>query len=167
VRPPERQEPADYRRAIDEVVARLGDNSTRAPATRAAEAARRLVAQLERCDLELDALSSSSGESMSDRMRAQLALLEGAMHADDETRELTELAELLRAQLDVMQRMRVRCEMLSSQRARMLNLLHGLWTQLAALREVAPRAEGEALARVDAVRAEIEAELDEKAALSV
>jgi tRNA A-37 threonylcarbamoyl transferase component Bud32 len=155
VRPPERDEPADYRRAIDELVAQLG-GATREPTVRAADSARRLVELLDRCDAELRALSLGSSAGETDHIAAQLAALEGAAHADDETREL---ADLLRAQLAVVQRMRVRCEMLASRRARLLHLLHGLWTHLAALPGLTPAAEREELARVEVVRAEIETAL--------
>ncbi|MEO6525331.1 MAG: serine/threonine-protein kinase [Gemmatimonadaceae bacterium] len=155
VRPPERHEPADYRRAIDQVVARL-DGLAREEAVRAADAAHRLVALLERCDLERHALADQSSVSMTDRIAAQLTALESAPHTDDEMREL---GALLRAQMDVVQRMRVRCEMLSSRRARLLQLLHGMWTQLAAIGDLAPGAESEAVAQLEAVRVEIEGEL--------
>jgi hypothetical protein len=156
IRPPDRDEPADYRRAIDDVVAHL-EGPAREPATRAAEAARRLVALLDRCDGELRTLSLGSGAGETDRITAQLAALESVAHADAETREL---AELLRAQLGLVHRMRMRCEMVSSRRAHLLHLLHGLWTRLAALGGLAFAAEREELARLDAVRGEIEVELD-------
>jgi serine/threonine protein kinase len=157
VRPPERDMPDDYRRAIDEAVAHVGE-SMRAPAQRAAESARRLVAELVRCDGELGSLSVGSSVAESDRIAAQLATLDGTGHASDEMRAL---AELLRAQLEIVQRMRVRCEMLSARRGRVLHLLHGLWTRLIALGEVSPPVEADELARLEAVREEVESELAE------
>jgi serine/threonine protein kinase len=155
VRPPERDEPADYLRAIDEAVSQL-EEPARARAASAANAARRLAALLDRCDAELHTLSLGSGVTETDRIGAQLAALENAGHADEETRRL---AELLRAQLEIVHRMRVRCEMLSARRARLLLLLHGLWTRLAVLGGLTPVAERAELARLDDARAEIEAEL--------
>jgi serine/threonine-protein kinase len=155
VRPPERDVPDDYRRAIDEVVAHL-DGAVRAPALRAAESARQLIAELGRCDGELRSLSRGSGVAESDRIVAQLAALDEAEHASEETRAL---GELLRAQLGIVQRMRVRCEMLSARRGHLLHLLHGLWTHLAALGGLSAGAEGDELARLDAVRDEVESEL--------
>jgi serine/threonine protein kinase len=155
VRPPERDVPDDYRRAIDEVVAHL-DGAVRVPALRAAEAARQLIAELGRCDGELRSLSLGSGVSESDRIAAQLAALEEAGRGSEETQALV---ELLRAQLGIVQRMRVRCEMLSARRGHGLHLLHGLWTRLAALSGVTPVAETDELARLDAVREEVESEL--------
>jgi hypothetical protein len=155
VRPPEREVPDDYRRAIEEVVAR-STGAIRAPAERAAESARRLIVELDRCDGELRSLSVGSGVADSDRIMAQIAALDAAGHASDETRAL---AELLRAQLGVVQRMRVRCEMLSARRGRVLHLLHGLWTRLAAMGGLSPEAEADEVARLEAVREEIESEL--------
>jgi hypothetical protein len=156
VRPPERDEPADYLRAIDEAVAHQ-EAPARAPAAAAAATARRLVTLLERCEAELRALSLGSGVSETDRIGAQLAALENTGYADEETQRLT---ALLRAQLEIVHRMRVRCEMLSAHRGRLLLLLHGLWTHLAALGGgLAPPAERTALERLDAARAEIDAEL--------
>jgi serine/threonine protein kinase len=157
VRPPERDEPADYQRAMDEVVAHL-EGAPRESAQRAADSARRLVALLDRCDVELRTLSLGSGMAETDRIVAQLGALEASGHADDETRRL---AELLRAQLEIVRRMRVRCEALSARRARLLLLLSGMWTRVAALGAgtLAPAAERVELERLDAARDEIEAEL--------
>jgi tRNA A-37 threonylcarbamoyl transferase component Bud32 len=156
VRPPEREVPSDYLRAIDEVVLQL-DAPVRPRAAQTADSARRLVALLERCDVELRAIALGSGVTETDRIAAQLATLDRAEHLDDETREL---AALLRAQLAIVQRMRVRCEMLSTRRGRLLLLLHGLWTRLAALGGLDPHEAQAELARLDEARAEIEAELD-------
>jgi Serine/threonine protein kinase len=156
-RPPERDKPEDYSRAIAEAVMRL-DQTTRASAQRAADSARRLVAELARCDEELGALSIGSNVAESDRIAAQLAALEGARHGSDETRALV---ELLRAQHEIVQRMRVRCEMLSAHRGRVLRLLHGLWTQLVALGGASPGAEADEIGRLEVVREEIDAELAE------
>jgi serine/threonine protein kinase len=161
VRPPERDMPDDYRRAIDEAVARL-TGAPRGPALRAAESARGLIAELGRCDGALRSLSLGSGVAESDRITAQLAALDGVGHPSDETRALV---ELLRAQLDIVQRMRVRCEMLSARRGRVLHLLHGLWTRLVALDGASPPAEAAELERLDALREEMESELIELRAM--
>jgi hypothetical protein len=63
---------------------------------------------------------------------------------------------LLRAQLEEMRRLQVRCELLASERARTLALLRGLWRHAAALG--APGDDADARERLAAVRAEIEAE---------
>lgn len=155
VRAPDPKVPADYRRAIAEVVAQL-PAPARASAAPAADAAGRLVALLARCDEELAGLSAASGARDADRLAAQIAALENAAHGDPETGEL---ARLLHAQLDVVHRMRVRCEMLSARRGHLLHLLHGTWTHLAALRAATPDGERDELARLDLLRRETEAEL--------
>jgi len=157
VRPPERDEPADYMRAIDEVVAHL-EGASRESAQRAAAAARRLIVLLVQCDSELRTLSLGSGMTETDRIVAQLGALESAGHADDETRRL---AELLRAQLEIVRRMRVRGETLSARRAQLLLLLSGMWSRVEAFAagSLTPAAERAAMARLDTVREEIEAEL--------
>ena len=155
VRAPEHNVPADYRRAIGEIVAHLGD-PVRVPAQLAADSASRLVALLTLCDDELGVLSLSSGVNDADRLAAQVAALEGASQVGEEAREL---ATLLRGQLAVVQRMRVRCEMLSSRRSHLMQLLHGTWSHLAMLLACEPDAVPEALHRLDALRSEIEGEL--------
>jgi hypothetical protein len=155
VRPPEPNVPADYRRAIAELVSHL-EAPARAPAEQAAAAAYRLVALLGRCDEELGVLSLASGLNDADRLGAQVAALEGAASAGGEAHEL---ATLLRAQLDVVQRMRVRCEMLASRRTHLMQLLHGTWSHLAALATSTQETVREERARLDAVRAEIEEEM--------
>jgi hypothetical protein len=161
VRPPERDGPDDYRRAIDEAVAHL-EGAVRAPALRTAELARQLIAELDRCDAELRSLSRGSGVAESDRIVAQLAALDEAEHVSEETRAL---GELLRAQLEIVQRMRVRCELLSARRGRLLHLLYGLWTRLTALGDVSSVAKADELAQLDEVRAEVESELVELRAM--
>jgi hypothetical protein len=135
------------------------DGSARESAQRAADAARRLIAMLAQCASELRTLSLGSGMAETDRIVAQLGALESAGHADDETGRL---AELLRAQLEIVRRMRVRGETLSARRAQQLLLLSGLWSRVEALAagSLTPAAERAAVARLDAVREEIEAELE-------
>jgi hypothetical protein len=151
----EPREPADYWRAMEEIASQL-DGSARESARVVAHTARRVLDLLARCDEELGALAMASGATETDRVAARLASLEEVTSPDAATREL---AELLRAQLGVMRRMQVRREMISSRRARVLRLLHGMWRQLAALRELETGAEREALAQLATVRAELEDEL--------
>ncbi|MDB4883677.1 MAG: putative serine/threonine protein kinase, partial [Gemmatimonadetes bacterium] len=155
-RAPEPREPAEYARAMDDFAAQLG-GAARESATRSARTARRVLELLERFDGELGVLAAASGTGELDRVAARLAALESATASDEAAREL---AELLRAQIAVMRRLQVRCETIASRRARVLQLLHGLWTQLAALRELETDAEREALARLESVRSELDVELD-------
>ena len=55
--------------------------------------------------------------------------------------------------------MRVRCELLTARRQRLLQLLHGLWTVLATLGEVTPGEAAGELARLEAIRTELDREL--------
>jgi tRNA A-37 threonylcarbamoyl transferase component Bud32 len=155
-RVPEPREPAEYRQSFEAIAAQL-DGPARESASRAAETARRVLDLVERCDAELGVLATASGATELDRVAARLAALEGSPTIDEATRELE---DLLRAQLAVMRRLQVRCETISSRRARVLQLLHGLWTQLATLRELEPDAERDALARLENVRAELNTEVD-------
>ena len=122
----------------------------------AADAARRLLEALDSCDTELRAVSMAGGVGQSDRIAAQIAALESANAEGDEMRDLL---QLLRAQLDLVQRMQVRCELLSSRRAHLLHLLHGTWTHVAALQNAAPDVRAESVSRLEAVRREVEMDL--------
>ena len=132
VRPPEPHEPRDFARAIDDVVSKL-DGSSREGANRASASAHRLVDVLEQCDAELRAVSMAGNSGATDRITEQIASLESNVRAGN---EMGELIRLLRAQLEVVERVRVRCEVLSSRRAHLLQLLQGLWMRVAALQEV-------------------------------
>jgi tRNA A-37 threonylcarbamoyl transferase component Bud32 len=149
------REPADYLRAIEELSGQL-DGPARAAARASADTARRVLELIERSDAELELLGATSGATEMDRVAARLAALEASPASDDATRQLV---GLLRSQLEVMRRLQVRGEMIASHRARVVQLLHGSWAQLAALRELEPTAESDALARVESLRAELDAAL--------
>jgi len=155
VRPPDSREPRDFVRAIDDIASRL-DGSTREVAIGAAAAARRLVDVVDQCDAELRAVSMAGSAGATDRLTEQIAALESSVHGNN---EMGELLRLLRAQLDVVERVRVRCEVLSSRRAHLLQLVQGLWTRLSALEGVAGDARPDALKRLAVMQSEIEAEL--------
>jgi len=143
---------AGYCRAIGELAERVQDRAR--PAVReAADVARRVLHSLERLDAELDALSMASGTRAIDHVTSQLASLEAATSGD----QMDAMIGLLRAQLEEMRRLQIRCELLAARRARTLVLLGALWRHAAALRDSG--AEQEVLDRLDAVRAEIEAAL--------
>ena len=128
VRAPDRTSPADHRRAIDELVPLL-DAALRDIGADVARAAARLAAALELCDGEVASLGGAGGAGDVDRLRAELAALEDAPSPGAERREL---AALVRRQLDVVRRMRERCELVTERRGQLMALLHGLWTQLLA-----------------------------------
>ncbi|MEO8563574.1 MAG: serine/threonine-protein kinase [bacterium] len=150
----EPDDPAGYCRAIGELAERV-DESLRGAAREAADVARRVLHSLERQDVELRALTATSGARAIDHVTTQLGSLEEA-HSDGETEALI---ALLRAQLVEMRRLQVRCELLASRRARTLQQLRGLWRQVAALSAGRDAGDRDALARLASVRAEIESEL--------
>jgi tRNA A-37 threonylcarbamoyl transferase component Bud32 len=144
----EPEDAAGYCRAIGELAERAGEPA-RGAVRDAADVARRMLPVLERMDAELDTLSAASGSRAIDHVTSQLTALEAATTGD----ELEEMIRLLRAQLDEMRRLQVRCELLSARRARLLELLRGMWRQATASDE-------ESRARLDAVRREIEREMN-------
>ena len=131
VREPDRDSPADHRRAIVELAAVLNDSAREGGARElgadVVRAADGVLAAIARSDAELAALGSSASVAEIDRLSAQLASLTRDEASGVEQREL---AELVRQQLDVMQRMRVRIEMVAQQRSQLFGLLRGLETHL-------------------------------------
>jgi hypothetical protein len=152
----EPDDPAGYCRAIGELAERVDDEG-RAAARDAADVARRVLHALERMDIELHALSAASGTRAIDHVTSQLTALEAATSGD----EMNAMIQLLRAQLEEMRRLQVHCELLAARRAHTLQLLRGLWRQVMTLRAPDDERGGDALARVAAVRAEIEESLDD------
>jgi serine/threonine-protein kinase len=156
VRPPDRDVPADHRRAIGELVAQLPPVAAELGA-RVAAAARRTTEALEICDNEIAALSAHASTGELDRLSAQLGALEATTSA-----EQRELSELLRQQLELVRRIRVRCELVSQRRTQLLNQLRGLWTQASLLHDATdagdavPRPLAE---RIEALCHEIDREL--------
>jgi hypothetical protein len=133
-RPPERDAPADHRRAIVDIV-QLLPSATRGVGGAASGYAQRLVAAIEACDADLAALSRGAGVDEVERLTARLAALESTSAPVDAQR--AELATLVRRELDVVRQMRVRCEVMSQRRTRLFTLLRGLWTQLGLLHDSA------------------------------
>jgi hypothetical protein len=159
VRPPDRDVPADHRRALGELVTQLPPAVFELGA-RIMAAARRTTDALELCDSEVASLSPHAGTGELDRLSAQLGALEGG--GTGTSAEQHELTELVRRQLEVVRRIRVRCELVSQRRTRLLNQLRGLWTQAVQLREAlevgdsVPTGLSE---RIDALCGEIDREL--------
>ena len=150
VRPPDRDAPADYPRAIDELVPLLPAAARDAGAD-AASAARLLLAAIARADHEAAALARDAGAADVDRLAAQLsALEEGAAGESDERRELR---ALVKHQLDLVHRMNARRELAARQRAQLFDLMRGLWTQLSLVHDAATCNGGAHALPVDGVRA--------------
>ena len=163
VRAPDRDAPADHRRAIGDLAPLLPETAGDVGAL-AARAAHRLLVAIEACDAEIVALAHDANAGELDRLTAQLGALERDTVAADASPERRELLALVRRQLDVVRRMRVRCELLSQRRTRLFTLMRGLWTQLCLVRDTAaddePAVSATAVARVRALCDEIARELD-------
>ena len=161
VRPPDPAVPADHRRAIAELAPLLPPPAASLGA-RAVEMARRTLAAIEACDAEVAALSRDASAGELDRLTAQVAALEEEVPSAS-LAERRELLALVRSQLSVVRRMRLRCELVSQRRTRLFTLLRGLWTQLCLVRDTAaddPLVTGTVSDRVRALSDEIGRELE-------
>ena len=134
VRPPERDVPADYRRAIEDLAPLLPADATSCGVA-ALHAARSLLAAIEDYDRQLVSLARDASAPELDRLTTRLNALDDASAPDSNERR--ELRELVRHQLDLVRRMHARHELVTEERARLLDLMRGLWTQLSVLRDAA------------------------------
>ena len=126
VRPPADDAASEHVRAITELLAR--SPGIRDSARRDVEAlTRTLGASIERLEAELAHLSREGSVTEVDRLSVQLATLEADTVDSPDHRELV---ALVRAQLDVVRRLHVRCEVVAQQRRQRLAILRGLWTAL-------------------------------------
>lgn len=154
VREPDRDSPADYLRAIRELLpmlpAETGDNGMQALAT-----AEGVLQAIELRDNELARLSRDAGPSEADRLGAQLDALRSEDAGD--TRERAELRQLVQHQLDIVRRMQNRRELVMRERASLVDLLRNLWTLVCATGESHDRDSG-ASERLRALCTEIQLE---------
>ena len=165
VRPPERDAAADHARAITELVRLLPAGATGAGAE-AARAAHRLLAAIAESDREIAALARDASAAELDRLAGQLTSLEDS--SSGEVGDRRELRELVRHQLELVRRMRGGREVACHRRARLFDLMRGLWTQLCLVHDAAagaPVTAGEPGARVRALCAEIAEELETRRAV--
>ncbi|HKH91162.1 MAG TPA: serine/threonine-protein kinase [Gemmatimonadaceae bacterium] len=132
VRAPRHDDAHDHVRAIVELAASLPPFASDL-GVEAERAARTLGVAIGDADREIAALSRHGGTSELDRLVSQL----GALESSPDSEERRELSALLQRQIDVVQRMHVRCELLTRQRARMFELTRGLWRRLALVRDAA------------------------------
>jgi hypothetical protein len=132
VRPPRVNDAADHVRAIIDLVSTLPASAAELGRD-AARAARVAGVRIVESRRDITALARHGSAADLDRLVAQLGALETA--PDDA--EARELAELLRRQIDVVQRMQLRCELLTHERARMFQLVRALWRRLVLVRDVA------------------------------
>jgi hypothetical protein len=127
VRPPDRSVPADYRRAIGDLLRLLPTNAAEV-ARPAVAMADRVLRAIEERDQQLVSLARDASAADADRLAAQLTALGDA--SPGESQERRELRQLVRHQLEVVRRMRGRYESFSQQRSHLFDMLRGLWTQL-------------------------------------
>jgi hypothetical protein len=160
VRPPDRDDAVDHRRAISEVVAQLSGSLVELRAT-VGSAAARATSAIEACDVERTWLELHAGTGVIDRLSAQLGALESAHTTSSEADELT---ELLRRELELVRRMRVRLDHVEQRRAQLLNFLRGLWRHVSIVRDAEVEARpipASALSDLTAIAREIAAVLNE------
>jgi serine/threonine-protein kinase len=134
VRPPDRDSPSDHRRAIEDVVPLLPSEAATVGAA-AAHAARFLLIAIEERDRQLVSLARDASAPELDRLTSRLSALDEAASSDSDERR--ELRDLVRHQLEVVRRMHTRHELVAEHRARLFDLMRGLWTQLSVLRDAA------------------------------
>jgi serine/threonine-protein kinase len=150
VRPPDRDSPADHRRAISDLVtllpAQAGDVGAEA-----ARIAQRLVTAIEQCDREIALIGRDAGSAELDRLESQLAALQ--VLSPDESTDRHDLRQLVQNQLQVMRRMHARGEALSHQRAHQLHLMRGLWAQLCLVRNAVSEGPAAATRDIERLRA--------------
>jgi hypothetical protein len=162
VRPPERDAPADHRRAIVDLLPLFSSAHADVAGT-AAALADRVLSAIKQRDEELELLSRDASATEFDRLAVQLASL--GDETPSENRERRELRELVRHQFDVVRRMRARFEALAQQREHLFDLLRGLWTQLRAVCDAnsgAPLRGDSSTERVRALCSEIATELEKE-----
>jgi hypothetical protein len=133
VRPPRVNDAADHARAIIDLVSTLPASAVELGRD-AERAARAAGAWIEESEREIAMLARHGSSTDLDRLVAQLGALEAEAPDDADEREL---AELLQRQIDVVQRMQLRCELLTHQRARTFQLVRALWRRLILVRDVA------------------------------
>jgi serine/threonine-protein kinase len=130
VRAPRHDDAQDHVRAIVELASALPPFASDLGLA-AQRTARMLGTAIEDADREIAALSRHGGATELDRLMSQL----GALGSSPDSPERRELAALLQRQIDVVQRMHVRCELLTRGRARMFELTRGLWRRLTLVRD--------------------------------
>jgi hypothetical protein len=127
VRAPERNTPHDHRRAIAELLA-IPPFAATELASLSRQSADRMTDAIAQADREIVTLSKAASHAEVSRLASQLATLEQDGLRSETTNPLR---DLLRQQLDVLHTMQAQCEGLAQRRAHRMELLHGLWAQLA------------------------------------
>ena len=129
VRQPDRDSPTDHLRAIEELASLLAEPNT-AMALNARDTAQLIVHAIERSDLEIASLRTTASDAEIDRLTAHAADLRATGGAG-----ASELTALVERQLELVLQMRDRRELVLRQRAKLMNLLRGIWSQLSTIRD--------------------------------
>jgi hypothetical protein len=129
VRPPEPGIPVDYGRAIAELLPLL-PREVAGVGGLASGTVSLLLHAVEERDRELESLGHDASTQEVERLSARLAALGEVM--PDERSERQELRDLLRHQLDLVRRMRVRYNLQTQRRAQLVDQLRLVWTLLCA-----------------------------------
>lgn len=129
-RNPNRDSPAELRRAIDSLVVELAEGDAPLVA-RVRGSASVLVHAIAALDTEVASLMCTASVGDVDRLAAQLAEL--TVEGGRRSSEQHEMASLVRDQLALVRRIRDRCELVSRRRAAALNRLRGLWSTVSRL----------------------------------
>ena len=132
VRPPDRDDPADYARAIDDLV-KLWSVDAPPAAIEVPPLAHRLLAILIRYDQEIAMIDRVASPGEIERVRAQLVSLDelSVLHADIRAA----LREMKRRELEVLHAMRRARDRAADERRELLDRLKMLWTRLCQLHE--------------------------------
>lgn len=131
-RNPDRDSPADLRRALESLVAELPAGAT-SLRTRVRRSASTLVSAIAALDAEKAALTCTANVGDVDRLAAQLAEMDAS--PPPRSAEQHQMANLVREQLALVRRIRDKCELVAQRRALALRLLRGLWTSIASLHD--------------------------------
>jgi hypothetical protein len=146
-REPAVDSPPEYARAVIDLADRLGESDA-VLRREISDAARTLLATMERCDVEMARLSVDASAAEVDRLAERIHALEPSVEAgldvSPASRARRELLDLLRRQLDLLRRMCVGCELLGQERERSFSLLRGLWQQSSAVHDAGPGSGGAA-----------------------
>lgn len=125
VRPPSGDAPADYLRAIREMLPLLEQTDERAAAQTAGVADETLRA-IDNLDRELASISRDASPDEASRLASQLDSLH--LTASGRADDRTELRDLVKHQLELVRRLQARREVIEGDRAHLVDLLRTLWT---------------------------------------
>jgi hypothetical protein len=160
-RGPSRDTPAEYRRAIVDLVPTLPAAAAVA-GVEVAAAASRLHDEIDVHDAEIAALERDASVAEVDRLTGRLAALNAESSPTPARRELT---DLVRRELDVVRELRVACDIVSQRRAHLYAMMRGLWTQLLIVRDHVPESSSSAhptIARLVVLANDVKRELDDQ-----